>query len=114
VSDIGTISNIDAIPQAADELIQLEGVTAVIVYGNREGTLHFSGRSRDDRVHMGDVLEAVLADVPGADGGGHARMGGGQMPVEDERELGAGDAEAGLVTYANVTDRLFDAMNGDL
>ena len=51
VSDVGRLSNVDAIPQAADELVQLEGVTAVVVLGESDGTIHLSGRSRDDRVH---------------------------------------------------------------
>jgi len=59
VSDVGTVSNADAIPQAADEIIRLEGVTAVVIAGEKDGTIHLSGRSRDDRVHMGQVLESV-------------------------------------------------------
>ena len=31
ISDVGTVSNVDAVPQAADELLRLEGVTAVVV-----------------------------------------------------------------------------------
>ncbi|MFW5974033.1 MAG: DHH family phosphoesterase, partial [Natrialbaceae archaeon] len=59
-SDVGTVSNVDAIPQAADELLRLEGVTAVVVLGEADGTVHLSGRSRDDRVHMGKALQATV------------------------------------------------------
>ncbi|WP_248897491.1 DHH family phosphoesterase [Haloplanus halobius] len=84
ISDVGEVSNVDAIPQAADELILLEGVTAAIVYGTWNGMLYLSGRSRDDRVHMGRSMETALDDIPGASGGGHARMGGGQIPLDEE------------------------------
>jgi nanoRNase/pAp phosphatase (c-di-AMP/oligoRNAs hydrolase) len=111
VSDIGTLSNVDAIPQAADELIQLEGVTAVVVCGERDGTLYLSGRSRDDRVHMGRTLEHALDNVPGASAGGHARMGGGQIPQRDGHILtDGGDA----LTRTTLCERLFDAMSGDV
>ena len=114
VSDIGTISNADAIPQAADELMKLEGVTAVIVYGKCKGTITFSGRSRDDRVHMGETLEAAICELPGGSAGGHARMGGGQVPVEGERETTVGEGETRLRVHATMGERLFRAMNGDV
>jgi len=110
VSDVGEVSNVDAVPQAADELLRLEGITAVVVLGNRDGTIHFSGRSRDDRVHMGKVLRAVVEAIPMAGAGGHARMGGGQVSVEHMEGLGPGDG----TTREQLRERLFEAMNGDI
>ncbi|MFB6300915.1 MAG: bifunctional oligoribonuclease/PAP phosphatase NrnA [Halobacteriales archaeon] len=110
ISDVGSVSNLDAIPQAADELLQLEGVTAVVIMGAKEGTLHLSGRSRDDRVHMGQVLQTAVADIPMADAGGHARMGGGQLSIRHMEGIGPG---AGL-TREKFRERLFDAMAGDI
>ncbi|MFC4449317.1 DHH family phosphoesterase [Halorussus aquaticus] len=112
VSDVGRINNADAIPQAADELLQLEGVTAVVVFGRREDTVHLSGRSRDDRVHMGKALETVADDIPGASAGGHARMGGGQVPVEGAAY--ASGAEAAMWSQAELGDAVFAALNGDV
>jgi nanoRNase/pAp phosphatase (c-di-AMP/oligoRNAs hydrolase) len=110
VSDVGTVSNADAIPQAADELLRLEGVTAVVVVGCKGDTLHLSGRSRDDRVHMGKTLETVVEDIPMASAGGHARMGGGQLSVDHMDGIGPGDG----VARAEFVDRIFDAMSGDI
>ncbi len=110
VSDVGTVNNADAIPQAADELLRLEGVTAVVVAGDRDGTLHLSGRSRDDRVHMGQALSAAVSIIPMADAGGHARMGGGQVSLDHMVGLGPGDG----VDRRELVDRLFDAMAGDV
>ncbi|WP_313691012.1 DHH family phosphoesterase [Halorarum halobium] len=111
VSDVGAVSNVDAIPQAADELVGLEGVTAVVVLGERDGTVHMSGRSRDDRVHMGRTLAAAVGDLANASAGGHARMGGGQIPpavqADGTREVSSPRGDALL-------DRLFDSMSGDV
>jgi nanoRNase/pAp phosphatase (c-di-AMP/oligoRNAs hydrolase) len=107
ISDVGDVSNVDAIPQAADELVLLEGVTAAIVYGTRNGTLHLSGRSRDDRVHMGRAIEAALEAVPGGSGGGHPRMGGGQIDLGEDDFVWPARRDT-------LTDRLWRALEGDL
>jgi len=107
VSDVGTVSNVDTIPQAADELLRLEGATAVVVFGEKDDTYHISGRSQDDRVHMGHALELAVSEMiddPDPPAGGHARMGGGQLPI---------DAVGSEVDRARLTDRLFTAMNGE-
>ena len=111
VADVGGVNNVDAIPQAADELIQLEGVSAVVVIGERDETVHLSGRSRDDRVHMGNAIAAVLDDVDNGNGGGHSRMGGGTIEPEIDP---AGDGETGTVDRDALTDGLFRAMAGDV
>jgi nanoRNase/pAp phosphatase (c-di-AMP/oligoRNAs hydrolase) len=110
VSDVGEVSNVDAIPQAADELSRLEGVTAVVVMGQKGDTIHLSGRSRDDRVHMGRALDAAVEEIPMASAGGHARMGGGQVSVDHMEGIGPSQG----VDRELFTDRLFDAMAGDV
>jgi nanoRNase/pAp phosphatase (c-di-AMP/oligoRNAs hydrolase) len=110
VCDVGTVSNVDAIPQAADELLRLEGVTAVVVLGDREGKLHVSGRSRDDRVHMGKTLAGLVEEIPLSDAGGHARMGGGQVSLDHLATVGPGNGAA----RADFKEQLFAAMSGDI
>nr|WP_241175321.1 DHHA1 domain-containing protein [Natronolimnobius sp. AArcel1] len=109
VCDVGRVSNTDAIPQAADELMHLEGVTAVIVYGANDGTLHLSGRSRDDRVHMGETLRHAVSDIPMANAGGHARMGGGQVSIEHMRGIGPSDG----IDKSEFEERLFSSLSGE-
>ena len=111
VADVGGVNNVDAIPQAADELIQLEGVTAVVVIGERDGEVHLSGRSRDDRVHMGNVLDSVLSDLDNGNGGGHSRMGGGTITPEIDP---TGDENPETVDRDALCDGLFRAMAGDV
>jgi len=69
--------------------------------------LYLSGRSRDDRVHMGRAIEAALDEVPGASGGGHPRMGGGQIPLD-------GDDFVWPARRTSLADRLWRALEGDL
>ena len=113
VSHVGRLDNTDALPTAVEELVRLEGVTAAVVTGERNGTLHASGRSRDDRVHMGKSLDAAFESFPDASAGGHARMGGGQVPLPD-----GGNVEqlttVGGDTPEDLEDRLFAAMNGEV
>ena len=108
-SDVGRVSNTDAIPQAADELETLEGVSAVVVVGESEETIRLAGRSRDDRVHIGRVIESVLEDIPMAEGGGHARMGGGQVSIDHLNGIGPSNG----VSREQLRERLFDAMSGE-
>jgi nanoRNase/pAp phosphatase (c-di-AMP/oligoRNAs hydrolase) len=107
VSDVGELSTLGAVPQAADELLTLEGVSAVVVLGEKNGTIHLSGRSRDDRVHMGNVLQTVVEDIPLAEAGGHARMGGGQVTVEGMAE---GYGPSGGLSRPELHERLLDVL----
>lgn len=106
VSQVGDVSNLDSLPQAAEELVRLEGVTATVVTGERDGHLHLSGRSRDDRVHMGKCIKAAVSPISEASGGGHARMGGGQIQLEETSQ--------NRDSSSDVEERLFAAMNGSL
>ena len=114
VSDVGTVSNADAIPQAADEIIRLEGVTAVVIAGEKDGTIHLSGRSRDDRVHMGQVLESVTDGISNASAGGHARMGGGQIAPQPQLSDGGEPIGTDTVPREALIDRLFASMSGEI
>jgi len=114
VSDVGTVTNADAIPQAADELIRLEGITAVVVIGEREGTIHLSGRSRDDRVHMGRALEQATADATTASAGGHARMGGGQIAPKTEVTDGGETDREPAMNRDTLVEEIFASLSGDV
>jgi nanoRNase/pAp phosphatase (c-di-AMP/oligoRNAs hydrolase) len=124
ISNVGEASNLDALPTAAEELLRLEGVTVSVVMGESDGSIHFSGRSRDDRVHMGRTLKRALEPVSNASAGGHARMGGGraELPlsvgggvIADGDGEADGDADgAGNASAPDIESRLFAAMNGEL
>ena len=109
ISDVGTVSNSEAIPQAADELERLDSVSAVVVMGDKDGVIRLAGRSTDDRVHMGKMLGTLTDGIPLAGGGGHARMGGGRIHIEHMEGLGPGEG----LSREEFKEQLFEAMNGE-
>ena len=68
-------------PQAADELLGLEGVDASFVVYDLNGTVYVSARS------MGAFNVQLIMESLG--GGGHHTMAGAQLPGADPDEVGA-------------------------
>ena len=112
VASVGKTGESDALPQAADYLINLEGVDTVLVYGVVSDAIRLSGRSIDPRVHMGETL-AEGFDELGAVGGHHDMAGGrielGLFADDDDDDDGA------LLEFVGrrLTRRFFDALNLD-
>ena len=106
ISNVGEVSNVDALSQAADELLRLEGTTAVVVYGQKGATTHVKGRSRDDRVHMGDTLQAALGHIPEASAGGKPKAGAGQITASTKKQ--------NREYCKELPERLFTAMTGEV
>ncbi|KCZ70578.1 exopolyphosphatase-like enzyme [Candidatus Methanoperedens nitroreducens] len=78
ISNVGTIHDRDTLAQAADYLLNLEGITTTIIFGLGEDQIYISGRSRDVRVNIGKVMQ----DAFGSDkAGGHAMLAGAQIPL---------------------------------
>lgn len=92
-SNVGYVRNRDAIPQAADMLLNLEGVTTAMVYGITDANITLSARNKDIRLHVGDVMKEAFSPIPGASAGGHATMAALSIPlnafslVKDKEEL---------------------------
>ncbi|HJJ44132.1 MAG TPA: DHH family phosphoesterase [Methanocorpusculum sp.] len=80
-SNVGYIRNRDALPQAAEMLLNLEGVNTAFVYGITDTAIVCSGRNRDVRLHLGDVMKEALSSIPGASAGGHATMAALSIPL---------------------------------
>ncbi|MHC1627025.1 MAG: DHH family phosphoesterase [Methanoculleaceae archaeon] len=78
-SNVGYLRNRDALPQAADLLINLEGVNTALVYGICDDAIHISARNRDIRLHIGNVMLDSFGDI--ADTGGHATMAAAIIPL---------------------------------
>jgi nanoRNase/pAp phosphatase (c-di-AMP/oligoRNAs hydrolase) len=79
ISNVGVIRNRDALPQAADYLLKLEGVTTAIVFGIGKEHIYISARNKDIRVNIGDILKRAFGDVGSA--GGHPHAAGAQIPL---------------------------------
>jgi len=90
-SNVGYVMNRDALPQAADLLITLEGVNTALVYGITDNAIVISARNRDIRLHIGNALAEAFGEI--GDAGGHPNMAAAALPlhyfgrVENKEEL---------------------------
>ncbi len=79
LSNVGFIRNRDTLPQAADYLLNLEGISTVVVYGLAKDVIHVSGRNKDIRIHLGEVMERAFGEI--GEAGGHARAAAAKIPL---------------------------------
>ena len=108
-TNVGAITDRDALAQAADHLLGMEGINITLVYGHRDEMVYVSGRARGTSVDLGETLRDALGPIGSA--GGHADMAGAQLDV---RTWAAefpdnGEAFADAVSKV-VNDRFFDAL----
>jgi nanoRNase/pAp phosphatase (c-di-AMP/oligoRNAs hydrolase) len=78
-SNVGYVRNRDALPQAADMLIQLEGVNTALVYGISDQNIVISARNKDIRLHLGNVMSEAFGSI--GEAGGHATMAAAVVPL---------------------------------
>ncbi len=76
VSFVEFISDRDALPQAAEMMLQLEGVYTVLVFGINGDKVQLSARSSDTRVNLGLILQSAFGEL---NSGGHATMAAGSI-----------------------------------
>jgi nanoRNase/pAp phosphatase (c-di-AMP/oligoRNAs hydrolase) len=76
VSFVDFISDRDALPQAAEMMLQLEGVYTVLVFGINGDKVQLSARSSDTRVNLGLILQSAFGEL---NSGGHATMAAGSI-----------------------------------
>ncbi|MDR2944980.1 MAG: bifunctional oligoribonuclease/PAP phosphatase NrnA, partial [Methanosarcinales archaeon] len=77
LSNVGTIRNRDTLPQAADYLLAMEGISTVVVFGIMDDSIYVSSRNEDIRVHLGDVMREAF----GENAGGHPTAAGAKIPL---------------------------------
>ncbi|SEK51167.1 DHH family phosphoesterase [Haloferax larsenii] len=108
-SNVGDVRDRDAIAQACDYLLGMEGVDIAIVYGLMDGTVYVSGRTRGTAVDLGEVLRDALGSIGSA--GGHADMAGAQIPLGILDAVG-GDSRESLATIVTdiVAGRIFETL----
>jgi len=78
-ANVGFVMNRDALPQAAEILITLEGVNTALVYGITDNAIVISARNRDIRLHVGNALSEAFGEM--GDAGGHPNMGAASLPL---------------------------------
>ena len=79
ITNAGNVRDRDALAQAADYLLNLEGITTVLVYGIGEDQIYISGRSNDIRLNLGEAMQKAFGEAGSA--GGHATTAGAQIPL---------------------------------
>ncbi|MFB6253244.1 MAG: DHH family phosphoesterase [Halobacteriaceae archaeon] len=79
VSNAGFINDRDTLSQAAQQLLNLEGITTTAVFGIIENTIYLSARSKDIRMNIGNVLEEAFADV--GEVAGHSTQASVEIPL---------------------------------
>jgi nanoRNase/pAp phosphatase (c-di-AMP/oligoRNAs hydrolase) len=108
ISSAGRITHSDAIAQAADRLLAIDGVTVAVVFGFVDGTAYVSGRTQGSDVDIGETMRHSFVGLGSA--GGHTDMAGAQLDIDI---LGAID-EDGTPTEGTVgaviTGRLFEEL----
>ncbi|QKG92286.1 DHH family phosphoesterase [Halorubrum salinarum] len=107
-SCVGEIADRDALAQAAERLLDLEGVTVTFVYGYMEGVIYGSARARGADLDAGELLRDALDPVGSA--GGHAAMAGAQVPLGILSEVSESESLADVVE-AFVAGRFFEALD---
>jgi nanoRNase/pAp phosphatase (c-di-AMP/oligoRNAs hydrolase) len=107
-SCVGEIADRDALAQAAERLLDLEGVTVTFVYGYTEGVIYGSARARGADLDAGELLRDALDPVGSA--GGHAAMAGAQVPLGILSEVSESESLADVVE-AFVAGRFFEALD---
>ncbi|WP_406670585.1 DHH family phosphoesterase [Methanolobus sp. ZRKC4] len=78
LSNVGSVRDRDTLPQAADYLLNLEGISTSLVFGVSEDKIFLSGRSNDIRVNLGDVMKRAFGEDAG---GGHANAAAAQIEL---------------------------------
>ncbi|MFW6458101.1 MAG: DHH family phosphoesterase [Halodesulfurarchaeum sp.] len=111
ISNAGFINSRDALAQAAQQLLNLEGVTTTAVFGIIDDTIYLAARSKDIRLNIGSVLQNAFEDI--GDAAGHSTQASAEIPlgIFDGIEATDDNRETLLaLTGEAVTRKLFSAM----
>ncbi|MEM2924135.1 MAG: DHH family phosphoesterase [Methanocellales archaeon] len=105
-SNVGFLNERDVLPQAADFLLYLEGVTMTAIYGIIKNNLHICARSRNSKIYLGKMLKEAFADIGSA--GGHHNVAAALIPLSIFKE----NDEQKLLKFADelVIDRVLAAL----
>jgi len=106
---VGSLSDRDALAQAADQLLDMEGVTTTLVFGFMNGTVYISARARGTNIDLGETVRDAFDQIGSA--GGHADMAGAQISLGLLGEVEA-EEEASLASVVGdvITDRFFETI----
>jgi len=114
VSNAGFVRDRDALAQAAQHLLDLEGITTTAVFGIIDDTIYLAARSKDIRLNIVNTLQDAFGDT--GEAAGHSTQASAEIPLglftsidasEDNRETLLNLAEEA------VKRKLYDAIGVD-
>ncbi|MCU4750505.1 DHH family phosphoesterase [Halobacteria archaeon AArc-curdl1] len=111
VSNAGFVRDREALMQAANHLLNLEGVTTTAVFGVAEETIFLAARSKDIRMNIGSVLADAYGEIGTATG--HSTQASAEIPLGIFTGIDiSDDTRETLLTLTEeaVKRTLFDAM----
>ncbi len=108
VSCIGRTAGHDALAQAADYLLNIEGVSTVLVCGLVDDEVQLSARSIREDIDLGERLREAFENIGQA--GGHEDMAGGQLPLGLFSDVTDEESELVELIDERVRRRFFDVM----
>jgi nanoRNase/pAp phosphatase (c-di-AMP/oligoRNAs hydrolase) len=114
VSNAGSVREHDALAQAAQHLLNLEGITTTAVFGVGEDTIWLAARSKDIRLNIGRVLDDAFGET--GETAGHSTQASAEIPLGIFTGIDAGEENRDLLlelTEEAVKRKLFDALGVD-
>ncbi|CAI49945.1 DHH/RecJ family phosphoesterase [Natronomonas pharaonis DSM 2160] len=111
ISNAGVIRDRDALSQASQHLLNLEGITTSAVFAIADDTIYLAARSKDIRINIGNVLQDAFGEI--GDVRGHSTDASAEIPLGIFTGLEiTGDNRDTLLelTEQAVRTRLFEAM----
>jgi nanoRNase/pAp phosphatase (c-di-AMP/oligoRNAs hydrolase) len=109
LSCVGKTSDRDALAQAANRLLTMEGVSTTVVYGIRDGTIFVSARSQGTDIDLGEVLRDAFDRIGSA--GGHADMAGAQITLGVLEAVEEREESLREIVEDVITDRFLEALD---
>jgi len=79
ISNAGFIRDRDALSQAAQHLLNLEGITTSAVFALADDTIYLAARSKDIRMDIGNVLENAFGET--GETAGHSTDASAEIPL---------------------------------
>ncbi|MFD1598797.1 DHH family phosphoesterase [Halobellus rarus] len=114
VSNAGFIRDRDALGQAAQHLLKLEGITTTAVFGIADDRIFLSARSKDIRMNIGKILQDAFSGI--GETGGHSTQGDVEIPLGIFTGIETSDDNRDTLlqlTEEAVRKKLFQAMGVD-
>jgi nanoRNase/pAp phosphatase (c-di-AMP/oligoRNAs hydrolase) len=109
MTGVGEVPERDALAQAADRLLTLEGVSTTMVYGVNGGTIYASARSRGADVDIGETMREAFDQIGSA--GGHVDMAGAQITLGILDAVEEREESLQEIIENVVEDRFLDAID---